>query len=282
MNNKTLYIIGNGFDLAHNLQTSYRHFKFFLEQISNENISDQILSKSDAIQLLSCLYKTKGLREDSNWNCFEESLAFLNIKSIIKTIGDNYDKWYDFDANFYEKLHTAFECWINSIDITSETIYDLDKNAIFLNFNYTTTLEKIYNIKKENIIYIHSRQEKEENKVYKRLIFGHRTSRNDIKKYIDETLDPNSIFKDKITDFLSSFEKPIDSEINSLEFQELIKIMNNISTVKIIGHSLGDIDKPYFEKLLDANKNNTWIKYYLDKNFSFERIKNLPITEIKK
>lgn len=37
---KTLYIIGNGFDIAHNLPTSYWHFREYLEDMHQDFLAD--------------------------------------------------------------------------------------------------------------------------------------------------------------------------------------------------------------------------------------------------
>lgn len=48
----------------------------------------------------------------------------------------------------------------------------------------------------------------------------------------------------------------------------------NIDTVKVIGHSLGKVDHPYFKKILDSiDKNSEWFVYYYksEEEYIFEK-----------
>lgn len=64
-----------------------------------------------------------------------------------------------------------FSDWICGLKTLTEPIVSpmiINNNSLFLNFNYTDTLEKTYNICSENILYIHGKALNGD-----RLIIGH-------------------------------------------------------------------------------------------------------------
>ena len=72
----------------------------------------------------------------------------------------------------------------DELEILSNKKIKLDKNSKFLNFNYTNTLEKIYNIEPYNIIYIHNSVHNQEN-----IILGHGIDPSNFEKQIPEPPD---------------------------------------------------------------------------------------------
>ena len=75
------------------------------------------------------------------------------------------------DLAFAKDISHFFSEWILHINTSVHPILPsniLNKNCLFLNFNYTDTLEKVYNIPASNILYIHANALRGNN-----LILGH-------------------------------------------------------------------------------------------------------------
>lgn len=168
-NMKILYVIGNGFDRHHKLLTSYSYFYQEYRELL-DGLSDYFPNNED----------------EYPWHKFEENLGkydsevlyseFNNLDignekfklSMIYGLEDEISEQTD---NIVSTLQDAFSEWINSIEIYPEAIVErlnITSKSLFLSFNYTTTLEKIYNIPKNSILYIHGCAER-----YDDLIFGH-------------------------------------------------------------------------------------------------------------
>lgn len=98
---KTLYIIGNGFDIYHGLDTSYQAFGYFLQE--------------QYTKLYDYLVQYYGLPEldiddpesdyDILWSDFESALADLDFETILD---DNTDSLPNYDSDEFRSrdLHT--------------------------------------------------------------------------------------------------------------------------------------------------------------------------------
>ena len=136
-----------------------------------------------------------------------------------------------------------------------------DENSEYLNFNYTYTLEKLYNIKKVNHIHI-------EDKVGRDYIFGHK------KKYKKKSgffKNINSIFNNA-----EVFAKPVNDYIKRGKVR-----YENIAKIYFWGFSLSEVDKPYIEQILKDNRKtieNVYLcSYQYNNNFEkskFQRFLN--------
>lgn len=182
-----LFIIGNGFDLAHGLPTSYSDFRQFL--LSNSGyirtkkpIVPALFTRGDACSDIDAMRMTLQLltraESSSNWMDIEHALGVLPYDMYMKinTTDDNM-------LSIYKAINVAFNQffglmikWINSIDVTTVTAKSLFRDFIdrendqFLTFNYTSTLEDIYSV--TNICHIHGDAKSG-------IIFGHGMS-NDL------------------------------------------------------------------------------------------------------
>ena len=187
---KRLIVVGNGFDLAHNLPTSYADFMRYLK-IYKKNYENRPFfprnKKSDFVAEIEeknyKLYETltKYIPEQDLWSSFEEALAKIDISELqdefsylLKPYGA--DDWRDSDNHAYQnsiedalsfshKISNAFNGWIKDINLMPvcslpqiEELFAQDKtfsHTNFLSFNYTSTLEKLYNVPFGKICYIH-------------------------------------------------------------------------------------------------------------------------------
>lgn len=149
----TLYVIGNGFDLAHGVPSSYSKFRDWLGKHSNLRKTLETYIKNDALW----------------WN-LEEALADLDLDTPSMAIPEMLDAFdaYDPDAqmaDYYAAIDMAmlpvdtitnelpkkFRRWIESLKVDSSVkpLSGLVKpGAKYLDFNYTEFAETLYGAKR--------------------------------------------------------------------------------------------------------------------------------------
>lgn len=275
----TLYVIGNGFDLHHKLPTSYSYFY----QENNELLDG-----------LSNYFPNS--HDETPWHNFEENLEKYDAEIIFSEcnhldIGDEKfklsmlygleDELAEQTKNIVSDLQDAFSEWINSIEIDPDKIVErlnLEPNSSYLSFNYTTTLEKIYDIPKDSILYIHGCAER-----YDDLIFGHGLNIDEDPQFDEDGESLRTPFSDAISSSrypLSALKKPVVDIINknSIFFSSL----SNLERVLIIGHSISRVDHPYFIKIKENVSNNCkWVVSYYSDEEKEEHMKNLSACGIE-
>jgi UDP-2,3-diacylglucosamine pyrophosphatase LpxH len=304
MDNTTLYIIGNGFDLFHGIRSNYFAFRDYVKK-NNKKLYHDVLFFFDCIDL---------------WGDFEANLASLSRDKIMQQVDlmleINMTTYDEDDDNFSYadyfssielgteviervtgELMSCFRKWIGMLDPGNRKLETcerlLDRNASYINFNYTEFLESLYGISKEQILYIHGdRRDKK-----KKLILGHgktseqifdewydvhksdkrfqdyqygrkgRRYKNDDLTYLtyflkDETKGNwrNAIryhaannAAETIGAYYDNSAKKVKKVIHDNE--KFFNSLKNIKYVTVIGHSLSVVDRPYFEQIIEENKN---------------------------
>jgi len=171
MSYENLYLIGNGVDRAHGKLTSYCHFKSWL-------LHD---GRSDVIFELQSAFPEQQEDEFLLWSEFEKALGLYDIDIAVNwswedlyltenSIGGQVFGQPNFMLNtrLPDIVNEIFTKWVQSIPLpTSAGIFDFEKDAFYLSFNYTDTLEIVYAIPEENVLHIHGRASRNDN-----LIFG--------------------------------------------------------------------------------------------------------------
>ena len=155
MNNK-LFIIGNGLDLAHGLPTRFDpDFKVIAEGIEPKMFWD--------------LYQS---RKADIWSDFENLLAhpdFNKLEEIFTGYEPDYfsDRESERDGiilqvynngKLKDALYRFAESAEKSLGMINRNIFlekILDIEGIYISFNYTHTLEYVYNIPTEKVLHIH-------------------------------------------------------------------------------------------------------------------------------
>lgn len=155
MKNK-LYILGNGFDLAHDLPTRFDpNFKDIAQKYEQYNFWD--------------IYQS---REGDIWSDFENLLGypdFNTLGEIFEGYAPDYlsDRESDRDGIIYQvelngNLRTALYEFADEADdsLCNIQVNDLikqilDSDGYYITFNYTHTLEKVYDIPWNQILHIH-------------------------------------------------------------------------------------------------------------------------------
>lgn len=286
-----LYIIGNGFDLNHNLKTSYNDYKNYLKGKDSSLIkefetfdyfihSDEVSLWRDieknltfdyfeyAGNIISEYYPNMNNDSDSRWD---------DIRNHTKIILDFIN---NFTVNYFQE-------WIaieNSKELSCK--FNLDKSSKFLTFNYTRTLENIYKIDSSKILHLHGEINNTKNKIQFGSIHNNsKKCKNDLyKAYENDDFFGASIESavKNITEFSLLSSKNIESNYNKLiEFLKECEI----DQIIIMGHSIGitDYDFGYYSDIIvpRIKKTTKWIIYVFDEDYKVEALKFIEYFEIK-
>ena len=298
-----LYIIGNGFDIHHGVESSYWDFKEYLD---NED--------SDLVEKLEEYFGSDAL-----WSDFEETLAYLDTEQIINECmtylvsygAEDWSEEYNHDYQYEVqrridlitgKLKERFIEWVLQLklpDITEKNMVHIENKALFINFNYTSTLERLYKVSCDRILYIHNKAIDTNST----LIIGHsRNPQNEktlIELYNDEDTDVRVAEGNKILDnyFLETY-KSTETIIN--ENKSFFDSLEMIKIIYVFGHSLSVVDKPYFQEISNRidKENVSWKvsfhnkkdlikfnKFFNDlnipnENITYDRISNIDSTQL--
>lgn len=290
-----LVIIGNGFDLAHGLKTSYSDFiLWYLKKIFKEGRSNKLglayisvkkgntewsLPNEKLVDDVLTIYEfkeyceAKGLEVVYNYN-FIESL-------IIKSVGT----WVDVEKEYFDKLLFQLDYYFKSnIDVVDDTeicnIMDLNsclnhiklelseyleslsepvfngiiqnvlsslsqKNIqdsselLFLNFNYTSTIQLYKSVfhQELNVIHIHGKLKDDKNPI----IFGYGDESNDYFEKIEK------MNNNEFTKHLKSF-----AYLQTANYRNLFEFLDKGDfEVYVMGHSLGLSDRLLFNHIFE-------------------------------
>lgn len=305
---ETLYIIGNGFDMFHGLNTSYQSFGFFLKE-----------KHSQIFDYLTDYYGLPYLDDVDEkyyeWNYFESALADLDYENVLDENSDYLpnpasDDFRDGDWHSFQQVMEAlvedlttnlfdeFKKFVLNVkfpDINPNDLLDIDNNSTFISFNYTDTLEQYYNVQEKNIFYIHNKAKSNNN-----LILGHGTDPDNFiveEKKMPEglTIEEQYEWQEQMSDsFDFSYEQGRDEILGyfSKSFKYTDDIINqnssffnklkNIKKVVVLGHSISEVDQLYFKKIIESieNKKIIWTaSYYGEKKSIFENMKAIGLDE---
>lgn len=267
-----LFVIGNGFDLAHGLETSYGDFRDYLEEVdwsyleSLENMFGYSID-SDKEYLKNCLWKdfeTNLSQVDDIGIIDEGERVDLGLESGDVGIEDILRDHWDEQYNFIKRLNDFVMSWISEVNIdVQRKITNINEEDLFITFNYTLLLEQLYNIDKSNILHIHGSIDEDDIDP----VIGHGNKEKIMQ--LDETCKKSSEkFHEKkaaiygaLSNFYKNTLKDVDYflSINKPFFNRL----KNVKSVSIIGHSLGNVDMPYFRQIYNnVNQDTIWNIYY--------------------
>lgn len=264
---QSLYIIGNGFDLHHGIESKFSDFKRYLTNTDS--------------YLLGDIEKYIPVRED--WADLEASFADLDTDYIGDSLScflpsygaedwsdsGHHDYEYEVDKlinNLSAVLKTHFLDWILHVNIRKTKLFCLPSTATYLSFNYTSTLETVYGLPNENILYIHNKAVDQ----LSDLILGHGWNPSEIVSLNDgidhENYDVRISGANEIIDkYFSTTFKPTENIIK--ENADFFKSLKDITHVYVMGHSLAEVDIAYFRAIIDSIDSDRvhWkISYYRD------------------
>lgn len=257
-----LYIVGNGFDIMHGLPTRYADFREWLIKNGDKQFVD----------LLNLLFPYAPDDDDNDnnyfWSDIENFLGEYRPHEIMDFCVPNGMSYKDGQKYVYavedgpnsifipalNHLFEKFKEWVDSIDVTSFCKIHLHPECLYLTFNYTETLEKIYGIPDEQVCHIHGKR-----KVDEEYVFGHNNLIS------SDQLDADYEFERKaLCDIVSEMNAHVKDYNGIMKFSEwFFRRISKIKRIIVIGHSMGKIDLPYFDKLIEmAHHDIEWLFYY--------------------
>lgn len=266
----TLILIGNGFDIWQNLDTSYRSFeryyeahldevleRFHLKKYTKYNDDGTIaidsegntITYSDVELFYGDPFKPQKLDHTFWWN-FETSMDKIDDQQINYFFGrDGVKNIKRCAENAQKILKEMFRDWVGTIHISEEiSKYAFGDNVLFVNFNYTDTLLKRFGVKAVNEFHIHGIAKEKES-----IIVGHAT-------HPEYPYEPLRMFKNKprmeglyyIEEFLYNSDKHIEDNYMKLQiFCGLHGVrIENIKKIFVLGLGFGDADLGYIKHLI--------------------------------
>ncbi|OJU41479.1 MAG: hypothetical protein BGN97_09895 [Microbacterium sp. 69-10] len=257
-----LHVLGNGFDLQHDLPTAYApHLKKIA--VEAERFHGEWECYSDAEDL---------------WSDVEANLAHPDMDMLLQHL-ESYapdllsEREGDRDGIIHEAeqlLDFPLEEFARRADEALEEQKPLGifqkifgPRDCFLNFNYTHTLERLYEIDPSRVLHVHGEVGGEP------LILGYAPGAlrdlPELHEWDDEeSFDYyRSIAHGALEKRLKEFEKTYQVERMS-EF--LTRVPRHFDRVVVYGFSFGLVDKPYFDRLAELLEDVPWMVYAYDRS----------------
>lgn len=266
----TLILIGNGFDIWQNLDTSYKSFERYYEAHLDEVLKRFHLKKyikynddgtiavdsegntitySDVELFYGDPFKPQKLDHTFWWN-LETSMDKIDDQQINYFFGrDGVKNIKRCAENAQKILKEMFRDWVATIQISDEiSKYAFGDNVLFVNFNYTDTLLKRFGVKEVNEFHIHGVANDKES-----IIVGHAT-------HPEYPYEPLRLFKNRprmeglyyIEEFLYNSDKHIED--NYMKLQMFCGLhgarIENIKKIFVLGLGFGDADLGYIKHLI--------------------------------
>lgn len=243
-NRKTLYIIGNGFDLHHGISSKYTDFQQWLLSNGYSSFEEQlefIFQRTRDIDLWSDFERALGAYDcDSLYHEFADMIE-MDYDHAMRCAAQKEDATISIIGDTLEDICPIFAKWVETIDIKGiEKKLNLHTESSYITFNYTKTLENIYGVPKNNILHIHGCASNDED-----IIVGHGNivAPNSVYDEGDWLFEENG--KEQIVEAMNKLAKDVKAIMN--KHMDFFKSLSNIQHVIVYGHSLSDIDRPYFE-----------------------------------
>lgn len=266
-----LFIIGNGFDLAYGYKTSYTDFLDFLkreaevQEIGYSGYVPERQGLADGSVIYDGKEVAKYLLEiievsppgGNNWADFEEMLGRWDYSDYLVSSKDGLD--YKEQAHSNEvttsdllgattKIKNFITAWSKELGTRSKPFFSINKiklspsiGDLVLNFNYTDIFEKVYNIKIDNICYIHGKDGKN-------IVFGHGNNKDYNENNQDAYIGANTY------EIYDALKKDIDIALdNNIDFFN--RIGSEVNEVHSYGFSYSDADLIYIKEICNRLTN---------------------------
>lgn len=278
-----LWIIGNGFDLAHGLRTKYNDFKEYLDEYNPD---------------LKSVLEEGCYDPNFLWSQFEDALGYLDYDYLLDVYRAEVDIGLDSPGlcarnmiqtivdirRILEELPEALNEWISTIDITDIeqlpliNTYMTETENYFINFNYTNTLECVYNVDYNRIYYIHGSQYNEDS-----LVLGHAgpvypSNYDEVNGeliYSPSEQAAIDFSMDELID-LDDEKERVHEMLRKVSHESLLKLNkflerygSQINRIVSFGFSYGDADMLYIRTLINYFNNTPGFEWLIrDRNSS--------------
>lgn len=293
----TLYLFGNGFDMAHKIYTPYSAFRAFLEKEHED-----FLTRFEAMYHIQPLddtepWYTEEAQKRWNdrvlkdlWKTFEEGIGHPDIEGMHDTafslvdgmpeegVKDTLDAYWRDEYGFSKKLQDYVLEWLTTVDTSvakckKDSLVSADSD-FFINFNYTDTLERVYGIR--NVLHIHGGTP---NCSAIPPIMGH-GNKFLIDLYIRKAKEAQAEFvewEESIDEAIANYCKSLYKDTDKIIARNdgFFSSIGSVDQIVCLGLSFGDVDIPYLERILQEIRPTTkWMVYYF-KDDSRQRLKNV-------
>ena len=269
MKGNNIVIVGNGFDVNHGLPSSYANFKEWL-RANDKSLYDFLDRYIDV--------------SGEWWNNFERNLSGINVPQLIKetplkdsqmpTIKGlppsfSHPASWKLD-DIHEKISTRFTEWVKTLDdIDAKKTIDLPKASLYISFNYTCTLERVYGISENRIVYIHGKALRGDE-----LIYGHGKNQFVLERDVMQRYGlyrSNDFFKAgtygdseyELTQHISYWRKNIQL---ANHYDVLLPAVKNANMVYVYGLSFSEVDYPYIQWITGKNHDLRWLVSWHSEN----------------
>lgn len=314
-----LYIIGNGFDIHHGIPSRYSNYRDWLERY-------------DA-GLLEGLRNYYDVDNKEWWNQFERELGYPDMSEYIdETAFENQpdfgsDEFRDRDyhagqfaaeneiGSLVADIKRTFFDWVVSLPApnSNKKIKMEKETAFFINFNYTDTLQKLYNVKPTDILFIHGNASSGSD-----LVLGHNRPYDELEaEYVPELLEPtDSLDGEELSEWYDdnydtgedyihqSVREEVVSQVFSLrkDTENIIKrnrvifeALRDVENVYIYGLSFSEVDEPYLDEIVNnlRIKTTKWLvsyystgdkekakQYFCKKNINEDLVKYVKLEDL--
>ena len=182
-----LYVIGNGFDLAHGIPCRYQDFKRYCQEYNEEMYRHIDLFYTDTDKLWSDF--------EAEMPNIDENRLFSWATALNPEWNQDWNGYHQFvdaikeEVDYLHYLPYSFRDWVLKLDISRvrPMLRLYQGSSLFLSFNYTKVLEQVYSIPSQLVKHIHGVAEED----FSIIEVGHgRTDRE-----IDDMFDSDNDFE---------------------------------------------------------------------------------------
>lgn len=272
-----LYIIGNGFDQHHDIESSYISFRLWMGIVYSRVLSDF----EDAY----------GYENEDWWSNFENNLASFEVISYAHDIAydnepdltsDHCDAMWDNAQVFVEEtlkelfnnLRGCFHEWILQLKEPNEAkrINLQVEDSVFFTFNYTKTLEDMYKVDYSEVLHIHGC-------VNDDFVFGHGESEEELRADLEKPQEElKGLTEEEYNDWrndnddgpplheqlainaayagVASQKKPVEDIMRRHE--EFFNSLLSVNDVHVYGISFSKVDAPYLHRIAGMARRASW------------------------
>ncbi len=264
-----LYVIGNGFDVHHGLDTRYTSFGLYLK--NNYWETYELLLDYYGFADLDPDFPTT--MSDPLWSEFETSMSLLDKDSVLEA---NMDAMPNYSSDDFRDRDRY------TLEIEMERILGLLTTELykaFKEFILAVQFPQFDPIPDKNVLFIHGKADEHIDE----LILGHGVdpenfkekpaeppsglSDEDLERWMEYQSDQYDYSfergKDAVNQYFSATFKGTDQIIKNNE--NFFAKLGNIDEVYVLGHSLADVDLPYFKKLEQSVRPDAkWVVTFYD------------------
>ncbi len=244
--------------------------------------------KQSLYLLMWLLYNNLGT--DTDWSNFEESLYDLDLETVIDEndwfvedsardregdvnpfhVAQNYEDMANDLRVSVEQITHLFARWIEDVEISDKPRQaigsKMDDESLYLTFNYTETLEKIYKVQPRLVDHIHGLRNNAWNyydaespfpNSISRIVVGHGNDQS--RGFNSDYIEKETILEETIQDLRKPVEKILQEHA---EFWSAI-YHGEIKEVYSFGFSYGNVDLPYIKRIVLSLKQGKGVTWYL-------------------